>query len=101
MSKLFFSHSQPECFTAALQCFETELQTVRRECDDPQDVINYTEEFLEMHISAQQAAARSGVSVRKGRADEELAKPSRLTARLGLFPPAGTKLHPVPLRELV
>lgn len=58
------SHLQAECITAALECFLTELKTIRQECEDPEEAIDFTQEFLEEHIEKRQEAAKNGVSVR-------------------------------------
>lgn len=45
-AKIFFPHLQSNCITEALECITAELQNVRKECKDPEEVIDQTEEFL-------------------------------------------------------
>lgn len=51
-AKKVFSHSQPRCFTAALECFITELNgTVTKECEDPVDFIQPAIDFLKYVVT--------------------------------------------------
>lgn len=61
--KKFFSHSQENCTTAALECFLTELRgTVKMECNDPKEYIDGAIEFLEMETERQQRNLNNNVS---------------------------------------
>lgn len=65
-AKTFSPHLQPECLVAALECIAAELRTVRRECEDPEDVIGQAEEFLSDTIQNRKDAAKGKVSAAAG-----------------------------------
>lgn len=58
-----FSHLQPDCVIAALECGLEELETVRYECEDPTTDINQAVEFLTDTIQGLKNAVKIKVSV--------------------------------------
>lgn len=61
---MFLCHTQEECITAALECFKTELNgTVKKECEDPEEVINQAIEFLEVVIKQRSCNVNGNVSI--------------------------------------
>ncbi|XP_029703624.1 uncharacterized protein [Takifugu rubripes] len=63
-----FSHLQDDhhCIIVALECVAAELKTVRRECEDPEDVIGVAEEFLTHTIQKLKNGVKIEVSVPDG-----------------------------------
>ncbi|NP_001033083.1 interleukin-2 precursor [Takifugu rubripes] len=54
------------CIIVALECVAAELKTVRRECEDPEDVIGVAEEFLTHTIQK----LKNGVKIEKSNSTE-------------------------------